>query len=1162
VAVTTLVDHAARERIRTSLDETLVVEAAAGTGKTSELVARLVNVLAEGRGTVQTVAALTFTEKAAGGLKLRLRAGLEEARENSVSNSARRGRLEDAIAHLEEARVSTIHGFCNDLLHERPVEARVDPGFDVLPEPDAKALYGRAFDGWLAERLEAPPSGLRRALRRRSFDGDPIERLRTAGGRLADWRDFRAGWQRRPFDREAAIDALVARVHGLHARLATTATTADTLYTDLWPLRRLSEDIGTRERVAPRDHDGLEAALIDLLRERSFARPRRGQERNYRRGVKRDDIVAAHADLLAALETFAREADADLAALIQQELRETVDRYEALKTHAASLDFVDLLLRTRDLLRDCPAVRADLQRRITHIFVDEFQDTDPLQAEIVLLLAASESATGCWQDVIPAPGKLFIVGDPKQSIYRFRRADVGTYQSVKNLLVARGATCVYLTTSFRAIPSIQHLVNAAFAPVMTEDQAALQAGYVPLARYRDELPGQPGIVALPVPKPYGWQRRLTKSAVEESLPEAVGAFVAWLLNQSGWKVTEREKPGEAVPISARHVCLLFRRFVSWGNDVTRPYVEALEPRGIPHLLVGGRSFHLREEVESLRTALTAIEWPDDELSVYATLKGPLFAIGDEELIEYRQRFRRLHPYRPPREEVGPHLAPVVEALALLRSLHGLRNYRPVEETVNRLLTATRAHATFVLRPWGEQALANVLRVADLAQTYEAAGSISFRGFVERLREEAEGEAPEAPIVEEASEGVRIMTVHKAKGLEFPVVVLADITAGITTANPSRYVDTERGLCALRLGGWQPWDLIEHEAEELTRDRAEGVRLAYVAATRARDLLVVPAVGDDPFQAGWDGAIDGWIGPVHAGVYPPADRRRTSQEAPGCPGFGEDSVMERPDRDTPGHDNVRPGLHAFGNVGAAVDGYGVAWWDPRRLALDVQRVYGLRREDLIQDPGRETVEADRKRYDEWLTARQAAQELGARPSLRVRAVTEWARTTPDGAGAATLAREVVLVSAEAGTTRPGGARFGTLVHATLATIALDATSAQIAAGVSLQARILGAPVEEAEAATTLIAAALAHPLMTRARDAWRAGRCRRETPVAQREPDGSLVEGVLDLAFEDESGWTVVDFKTDAEIGGELSRYRRQVGLYASVVARATGKKATAILMKL
>jgi ATP-dependent helicase/nuclease subunit A len=1149
-------DAAERERIRTSLDETLVVEAAAGTGKTSELVARLVNVLAEGRGTAQTIAALTFTEKAAGELKLRLRAGLEEER-GRAAGGARRERIEDAIAHLEEARVSTIHGFCNDLLHERPVEARVDPGFQVLPEAEAEALYRRAFDGWLAETLEAPPEGLRRALRRRSFDGDPVDRLRRAGWQLAGWRDFRGAWQRRAFDRTAAIEELVGRVHALAARLATCATTTDTLFADLWPLRRLSEDVRTRERVAPRDHDGLEAALVDLLRERNFTRPRQGNPRNYRGEVTRDDVVAAHADLLRALQDFARDADADLAALVQPALLETVDRYEELKTRSASLDFVDLLLRARDLVRDRAEVRADLQRTLSHIFVDEFQDTDPLQAEIVLLLSASDPAVARWQDVRPAPGKLFIVGDPKQSIYRFRRADVGTYQAVKELLVVGGAACVYLTTSFRAVPSIQNLVNAAFAPVMTDDRAALQAGYVPLAQHRDELAGQPAIVALPVPKPYG-RYGLVKSAVDESLPRAVGAFVGWLLNESGWRITERERPGEALPVSARHVCLLFRRFTSWGRDVTRPYVEALEARGIPHLLVGGRSFHLREEVESLRTALAAVEWPDDELSVYATLKGPLFAIGDEELVEYRQRFRRLHPYRLPKEDVGERLVPVVEALALLRSLHGLRNYRPVEETVNRLLTATRAHAAFVLRPWGEQALANVLRVAELARTYEAAGNLSFRGFVERLREQAEGEAPEAPIVEESSEGVRIMTVHKAKGLEFPVVVLADITAGIA-GNPGRFVDPTRGLCALRLGGWEPWDLREHEADELARDQAEGVRVAYVAATRARDLLVVPGSGDDPFVAGWDGATDGWVAPVHRGVYPPADRRRTAQEGLGCPTFGEDSVLERPDRETPGRDNVRPGLHAFGSDRT---GYSVVWWDPRRLALDVQPISGLRREDLILDPGREAVEADRARYEAWVTGRQAAQERGARPSLRTRPATEWARGTPDGDNASTVAREVALVAVTPAAGRPGGPRFGTLVHAALATVALDASPARIAESVSLQARILGAPAAEVEAATAAVTAALAHPLMARARDARREGRCRRETPVAWRLPDGSLVEGVLDLAFEDANGWTVVDFKTDAEIAAELATYRRQVRLYASIVARAMGAEVTPVLMQL
>jgi ATP-dependent exoDNAse (exonuclease V) beta subunit len=1157
--VTRLVDQDARERIRAWLDESMVVEAAAGTGKTSELVARLVAVLAEGRGNVQTVVAVTFTEKAAGELKLRLRAELEKARQAAAPGSRRRRNLDEAVAHLEEARVSTIHGFCNDLLHERPVEALVDPRFQVLTEPEAEALYRRAFDRWVEAELERPPEGLRRALRRRSTldDGDPVERLRGAGWTLAEWRDFRAPWRREPFAREAAIEALVERVHAFVAASRSCATPADGLYADTWLARRISDDVRVREPLAPRDHDGLEAGLVDLARSRQFRRPRKGYERNYRGGVTRDEVLAAHARLGEALDDFARRADADLAALLQRELFATVDAYEALKSRAGCLDFLDLLLRTRNLVRDRADVRGELQRRFTHIFVDEFQDTDPLQAEILLLLAGADPAVARWRDVTPAPGKLFVVGDPKQSIYRFRRADVGIYQEVKTLLHERGAAVLELTSSFRAVPSVQRLVNAAFAPRMIEDHATLQAGYVPLAPYRRERDGQPSVVALPVPRPYGrWG--LTKTAIDASLPDAVAAFVRWLVEASGWRVTERDRP-EEVPLAPRHVCLLFRRFTQWGADITRPYVEALEARGIPHMLVGGKSFHQREEVESLRTALTAIEWPDDELAVYGTLRGPLFAVGDEALLEYRERVGRLHPFRMSEgKAVAPHLAPVVDALRLLGELHRRRNVRPVEETVAALLTATRAHAAFILRPSGERALANVLRIAELARGWEASGGISFRGFVEQLAEEGEGEAPEAPVVEEGSEGVRIMTVHRAKGLEFPVVVLADISANVAAANPGRHIDSERGLCAVRLAGWSPWDLLDHEAEEMARDRAEGVRVAYVAATRARDLLVVPAVGDDPFAGGWEAAPDGWIEPVQRAIYPAAEARRAPGPAPACPPLGEDSVLERPDRETPGRDNVQPGLHALGAPG---DGrYPVVWWDPRALTLGVSPQFGIRRQDLIEDPGPEALDADRGRYREWQRAREVALDRGVRPSFAVQTVTAWAQRAAVGDEAP--GPEVTVIDAASGIARPAGPRFGTLVHAVLATAALDAKRDAIAEVAALQARILGATPEETAAATALVEAALAHPLLLRAREASRVDRCRREAPITAVEPDGSILEGVLDLAFEEEDGWTVVDFKTQAELAGPLARHRRQVGAYASVVARITGRPATAVLMRL
>jgi hypothetical protein len=249
------------------------------------------------------------------------------------------------------------------------------------------------------------------------------------------------------------------------------------------------------------------------------------------------------------------------------------------------------------------------------------------------------------------------------------------------------------------------------------------------------------------------------------------------------------------------------------------------------------------------------------------------------------------------------LLPVGEALGLLAELHQRRNLVPVAETITCLLDKTRAHVGFALRRAGEQVLANVLHVAELARRYDLSGGISFRGFVDELREAAEeSQAAEAPIVEEGSDGVRLMTVHKAKGLEFPVVVLADITANLAPVEPSRHLDPERDLCALRVGGWSPRELLLQQATEQAREREEGIRIAYVAATRARDLLVVPAVGDEEY--------DRWIGALNGAIYPPMDTRREQHHAPGCPTFRKDSVLWRPDEGTARHTTVCPGLHRF------------------------------------------------------------------------------------------------------------------------------------------------------------------------------------------------------------------------------------------------------------
>jgi ATP-dependent exoDNAse (exonuclease V) beta subunit len=523
------------------------------------------------------------------------------------------------------------------------------------------------------------------------------------------------------------------------------------------------------------------------------------------------------------------------------------------------LDFLDLLLRARDLVRDNSSVRIELQRRFTHIFVDEFQDTDPLQAEILTLLAADDPEEKDWRDARPLPGKLFIVGDPKQSIYRFRRADVALYEQVKQQVIAAGGALLNLNVSFRAVPEIQEAVNAAFAPVMAR-QGSTQAQYVPLLPHRAGVETQPTVIALPVPKPYSDFGRIAGWAIDKSLPDGVAAFVDWLVRESGWTVTEREQPDHRVPIQARHVCLLFRRFRSFNTDVTRPYVTALEARRLPHLLVGGTGFHTREEVEALRNALGAIERPDDELAIFATLKGPLFALSDAQLLAYRDRCKSLHTFKQPPEDLPETLNEVVEVLAILRELHRGRNRRPISDTIGPAAGVDAGARGVCKLEHGRAGAGERLAVDGYGAASRTKRPDSFRSFVDWLTDQAEsGEASDAPIIEEGVDGVRIMTVHKAKGLEFPVVILADLTAR-EAREPSQWSDPPRGLCVMKLAGCAPPELLEHADEEMQLEREEAARVLYVAATRARDLLVVSAVGDRPFE--------GWLGVSESAIYPP------------------------------------------------------------------------------------------------------------------------------------------------------------------------------------------------------------------------------------------------------------------------------------------------------
>jgi hypothetical protein len=403
----------------------------------------------------------------------------------------------------------------------------------------------------LEQQLGESSPGLKRAFARLAWrdtwdDGPPIEQLQYAGRKLIEWRDYPAPWRREPFPREEEIRTLLGKARELAEASGRPRRVTDSLYRGLQPVRLMMQAIDRPEVAGEEpDYDVLEAQVLKLARD--LRRDTKKGSGEYGGGVLREELVQSRDGLMVWIEDFRRRADADLAAELRDEMSGLVEEYNQRKRRQGKLDFVDLLICTRDLVRNDLAVREYLQRRFKRLFVDEFQDTDPLQVEILMLLAGDEE-----------PGKLFLVGDPKQSIYKFRRADIHLYQKVCEDLMSKGVGFVRLTRSFRSVPNIQAFVNAAFETEMVGDG---HAEYAPLEQHREEIAGRPSLIALPVPKPYkGGDMRLGMSR----------SFFGGALKRGR---TLRENTLERWKLAASNTCLQGRsRFIigrKWKHCVRR-----------------------------------------------------------------------------------------------------------------------------------------------------------------------------------------------------------------------------------------------------------------------------------------------------------------------------------------------------------------------------------------------------------------------------------------------------------------------------------------------------------------------------------------------------------------------------------------------------------------
>jgi ATP-dependent exoDNAse (exonuclease V) beta subunit len=1047
-----LSDRAARDRAESELGTSFVVEAAAGSGKTTLLVRRLVALLLEKGVLLRRILATTFTDRAAGEITLRLREELETRR--GTGSPAQREAAERALHQMEDARIGTLHGLAGELLREVPLLSGIDPEFTVLGADEARALRERVIREHLGELLASPPEGLRRWLRRpRKWDDPgPIHRLTQALEELTEQRDLSTPW-RRPegFEQRAAIDRLTFDLEALLGRAAAAKVPAgDHLGQSLAGLRALHAAWTQTERHASRDHDAIEAAIAAMTRKELEALEKAGRVVSWSDKAAYAELKAARDAWLEQRSRFRADADADLAALVRAELWPAIERYESLKRKQGVLDFHDLLAVLLRTLRTQPEARRFFSERIEHVVVDEVQDSDPMQLDLIALLAAADPDVDDPQRAVPAAGKLFVVGDPKQAIYGWRRSSVDGYLRFRDRMIRGGVVPLTLDATFRCPPSIARVVDRALAGAFVA--GPFQPAYVPLQPVREER-GQPHVIALPVPDPYGYRGVYTQK-VNDQLPELVASFVDHLVRASGFTVEER---GAWVPVRARHVALLYRKSVQWGVDRVGPIARALERRGLGHTHVGGRSFHEEEEVAHLRTVLRAIEWPDDELAVYATLRGPLLAHGDAELFGYRSLVGSLSPFRVPRERARLSAADlaIAASLDLLRDLHRKRAQRPIADTLSRFLSASAASISLASADRGDLLLLRVARLVELAVEREARGALSFRRFVEDLEDAAE-RGDDVPLVAPAElDAVQFLSVHAAKGLEFPIVFLVDpMTSG---EGPAKIMDVGRGLYVDRFLGLEPLERRAYEAESAERGAAEGARLLYVAATRARDLLVVPTTGEGP--------LGGWLTPLEAALRPAEPRRPAP--LPGAPELGKRTILRRgddPPLDEPADEEVAPGLHRVPTPGGEAR---VAFWDPEPLTRGVPPRPGVRHHGVFAEAkGAQGAEA-RASHARFLEGRRARIERTAASGARVVLLSDLMLDAQAEAACEVELEELGLgLAASAALPSTRGAQ---LVHAALEG-GLDTARQRTLH----RAAELGAPEAEAEAALAIAAALCAHP----------------------------------------------------------------------------------------
>ena len=864
------VDWAERKKIVEDLETTFLVEAGAGSGKTKSLVDRMIALLRFGICKIDTLAAVTFTRKAAAELRERFQTNLE--REYAKAKGEERRRFGESLSNLEQCFVGTIHSFCARMLRERPIEMALMPDFEEMDEVEDAVYREKCWIDYLVKvRREQPGEllaleevGLEPEELKDSFSVISMYPEVTLIEGTDEPPNFR--WIRSQL--EAYLDSV---------RIILPQKGQDEDRDDFY--KKMIHLFIRRKNIGFSNPLDLMATMEDMDKSFSVVQ-NRWPDKKVAVIAKAEFEVFRTGVVKPALSEWRQYRHGRVINFLKPAVK---FYYEERKRHSL-VNFADLILSVSALLRNNPQVRAYFQKKFTHILVDEFQDTDPVQVEILMFLTGTDHGEKDWRKVKPRSGSLFLVGDPKQSIYRFRRADIDTYNVAKDIILGSGGDVLKLTANFRSLDSLADWNNPLFGWTFPIESNRHQAPFAPMNTVRpDSIREWSGVYKITNEKKLRNNGKLI--AIDDAA--AISDWIGWACDGHVRLLRTEEEKARGLEETAvpSDFLLLFRYKKNMGF-----YARALEERGIPYEITGSDAFSDHEDIGEIVTLARVLRDPDNAVLVVSVLRGIFFGVSDNALLEFKREGGRFS-FLGKNEGLKSQGACYVEVC--LGTLH--RWWRWTKEyaasaAMEKIFEDSGLVNYLASSEMGSSKAGNVLKLLEFLRSRERAGKTSFTDVVEYMEELVEvTEVQEMSLTPGRVEAVRLMNLHKAKGLEAPVVFLAN-PVGSRSFEPDKHVvrleeGEPRGYFLFKKKLWyaakvlsQPKGWAEKMAEEKLYEAAEEERLMYVAATRAKNMMVISTYEEDlKKRKAWE-LLDDYLEDVDELVIPEPARVVRKKEA--------------------------------------------------------------------------------------------------------------------------------------------------------------------------------------------------------------------------------------------------------------------------------------------